>query len=73
MLRGENLNARRTYHPSSTLCTTHPTLTGVGSKLDLRCDWPATNGINGGTVVHCVRILEVSSSISGRHRSAFRH
>jgi hypothetical protein len=46
MLRGENLYAWRTYHPSSTLSTTHPTLTGVDSKLNLRGDWPKTNGIN---------------------------
>jgi hypothetical protein len=72
MLRGENLNARRTDHPSSTSSTTNPTWTGVDSKLHLRGDWPATNGISSGTVAHCVRILEVSSGIRGRHRSASR-
>jgi len=40
--------------------------------MDLRGDWSATNGINSGTVVHCVRTVEVSSGIRGRHWSAFR-
>ena len=56
------------------LVTTDPTWTVVGSKKDLRGDWPGINGINPGTVVHSVGILEVASGITcrSRHRSASR-